>query len=279
MSDGMRVNFGKYDIPPTLRILIDLREELGDAERFWRGLHFYLALEGFRYFNTPCDVVVFGNTGVDGIHYGFLTDFGSAPDLESAPVVCVSPMDLHPVRIVAGNIREFLAINLTDDALFYNDFESEDSYLEAKRQWAKEASESPYRPSEDEKFVREITERRLKDRLRLPLVDNPYRHVRMVGLERQRAVTIRTRDGMGVTAPLRAGETHVPFPYECVRKSDPDRLRDYLESAPAASRMALFRDIPWIADLERQHELRAVVLEAMLDMGLADEAGRLSDIR
>ena len=83
----MESNFGKYDIPPTLQILIDLEKELGKGEHFFEGLHFYLSLTNFRYFNTPSDVIVFGNNGADGIHYGFLTDYGSAVDLEETPIV------------------------------------------------------------------------------------------------------------------------------------------------------------------------------------------------
>lgn len=155
MDAGMRVNFGKYEIPPTLRKLMEFKDELGDAERFYQGLHFYLELGRFRYYNTPCDVVVFGSIGVDGIHYGMLTDFGSAPDLESAPVVCVDPMNFdRPAKIVANHLREFLSVNLTDAELFYNHFGSEDSYLQAKRWWAEEAARSPYRPSEAEKAAR-----------------------------------------------------------------------------------------------------------------------------
>jgi len=80
----MRVNFGKYDIPPTLRKLTELWEELKDAERFCQGLHFYLTLGHFRYPCTPCDAVVFGNIGVDGIHY----------DARSAVLASMSRMGL-----------------------------------------------------------------------------------------------------------------------------------------------------------------------------------------
>lgn len=254
----MRINFGKYHVPPTLQKLIDLHEELDDAEQFYRGLHFYLALGGFRYFNTPCDVIVFGNIGMDGIHYGFLTDFGFVPDLEMAPIVCISPMDFdRPTRIVAKNLREFLSINLTDEALFYNDFENEKSYLAAKQKWAEEAANSPYQPSEND-------------------IDNPYLYVRNVDLERQKSVTVRTLDGLGVTAPLSEGEKHIPFPIQKRAEPDLKLLKEYLNSAPVASRLALIRDIQLYYVLEEQQELRDIVLESMNKMGLSDEARRLS---
>lgn len=273
----MRINFGKYHVPPTLQKLIDLHEELDDAEQFYRGLHFYLALGGFRYFNTPCDVIVFGNIGMDGIHYGFLTDFGFVPDLEMAPIVCISPMDFdRPTRIVAKNLREFLSINLTDEALFYNDFENEKSYLAAKQKWAEEAANSPYQPSENDKAVRETIRKRLMENIRMPLIDNPYHYVRNVDLERQKSVTIRTLDGLGVTAPLSEGEKHIPFPIQKRAEPDLKLLKEYLNSAPVASRLALIRDIQLYYVLEEQQELRDIVLESMNKMGLSDEARRLS---
>ena len=72
----MNYNFGQYDIPPTLQSLIDLNKQLSENRvsllgDFFIGLSFYLALEKVRYFNTPSDVITFGNIGADGIHYGF----------------------------------------------------------------------------------------------------------------------------------------------------------------------------------------------------------------
>lgn len=95
----MNCNFGKYEMPPTLQSLIDLDNILDDngvsiLGDFFLGLNFYLAIEKTRYFNTPSDVIAFGHIGVDGIHYGFLTDYGSVKNLEVAPIVCVCPMNL-----------------------------------------------------------------------------------------------------------------------------------------------------------------------------------------
>ena len=277
MENGIRVNFGKYEIPPTLRLLADLQDELQDVELFSKALNFYLELGNFRYFNTPCDVVVFGTTGVDGIHYGFLTDFGSAPDLETAPIVCVEPVNFdRPTRIAASNLCEFLSVNLTDEALFCNDFESEASYLEAKRRWAEEAAHSPYRPSEAEMTARESILGRLKEKIPLPHIANPYQYVWKIRMDRQQAVTIPTQDGLGVTAPLREGEEHIPFPVSKRANPDIESLKAWLNAAPFASRLALIRDIQLNFVLEYEHDLRAVVLDALNKMGLSVEAGRLS---
>lgn len=272
----MGANFGKYDIPPTLQRLIDLQNVLGDDEQFYLGLNFYLSLEDFRYSNTPSDVVVFGNIGMDGTHYGFLTDFSSVTDLEVVPIVCVSPMDFErPTRIVAKNLCGFLKVNLTDGELFYNRFESEEKYLEVKNQWITEAANSPYQPSENEKLVREKVTNFLIENIQMPFINNPYHYVQQVEMERQRNVVIQTQDGLGVTTPLLQGEEHILIPIH--RDIDPDLilLQEYLYSSPVASRLALFRDIQLNYTLQDNQELYKIVAAAMVGMELIDEATRL----
>ncbi|WP_054710534.1 hypothetical protein [Bacillus sp. JCM 19041] len=274
----MNSNFGKYDVPHTLQKLIDLESVLGDSEQFYHGLHFYLSFEQCRYFNTPSDVIVFGHIGIDGIHYGFLTDYGSVTDLEEAPIVCVSPMDFdRPTRIVAKNLREFLSVNLNDSELFYNQFASEEDYLVAKDRWEKEAANSPYQPSENEKLVQERVVNFLMENLQIAIIDYPYRYLQEIDLERQRSVSIQTQDGLGITTPLLQREKHIAFPVH--KDTDPDLklLQDYLSFAPVASRLALFRDIQLNYVLDKGQELYKIVIDAMIKMELIDEATRLSE--
>lgn len=272
-------NFGNYAIPPTLQRLIDLQTVLEDDEQFYHGLNFYLSLEDFRYFNTPSDVVVFGRIGMDGIHYGFLTDFSSVADLEVAPIVCVSPMDFErPTRIVAKNLCDFLKVNLTDGGLFYNQFESEETYLEAKNKWITEAVNFPFQPSENEILIREKVTNLLMEIIQMPIINNPYQYVQQVEIERQRNVVIQTQDGLGVTTRLLQGEKHVLFPIH--KDIDPDLilLQEYLYTSPVASRLALFRDIQLNYNLQDNQELCKIVADAMVGMELIDEATRLSEI-
>lgn len=271
----MNNNFGKSNVPTTLQRLIDLQNVLVDPEEFYLGLNFYLSLEGSRYFNTPSDVVVFGRLGVDGVHYGFLTDFGSVADLEEAPIVCVSPMDFErPNRIVAKNLREFLRVNMTDGELFYNQFDSEANYLAVKERWAEEAA---YQPSENDKLVQERVIRFLVENLQIPIIDNPYLYVQGIELDRQSNVTIKTQDGLGITTPLLQGEKHKLFPIQKHTYPDLVLLQEYLYSTPVASRLALFRDIQLNYVLQDHQELLEIVIEAMINMELTDEAKRLTE--
>lgn len=272
----MGTHFGKYDIPPTLQKLIQLQESLQDAEQFFTGFHFYLSLNGFRYFNTPCDVIEFGNIGADGIHYGFLTDYGTVTDLEAAPIVCVSPMNFdRPSRVVANNLSEFLNVNLNDGALFYNDFESEESYLLQKRQWAEQALNSPYQPTDIERITRERITIWTVNNVPTPAIDNPYTYVQNVSLVRQNEITLQTQDGLGVKFPFAEGEEHLPYRIHDVIDLDMGWLEDYLNSAPVTSRLALIRDIQKNHDIRDQQDLRAIIIPALHLMSLDDEAIRI----
>lgn len=274
----MGSNFGKYDVPPTLQRLIDLQNDLGDPEQFYLGLNFYLSLENFRYFNTPSDVVVFGNIGLDGVHYGFLTDYGSVTNLEVAPIVCVCPMDFErPTRVVARNLSEFLRVNLTDGELFYNQFGSEENYLLAKDQWVTEAANSPYQASEDEKLVRERVTKFLKEIIQMPNIENPYRYVQNIESERQSKIIIQTQDGLGVTTPLLQDEKHIPFPMQTDIEPELELLQEYLYSTPVASRLALFRDLQLSYVLHDNQGLLKMVTDAMINLELIDEANRLCE--
>jgi hypothetical protein len=120
-NDRKVVNFGKYEVPSSLKTLIEVERELKqEGYRMKSVIGFYLSLEHSGYFNTPFDVIAFGWTGVDGEHFGFLTDFGSADDLENAPIVMVSPMNFdQPTVLIANNIQTLLRIAIIDPILLY----------------------------------------------------------------------------------------------------------------------------------------------------------------
>lgn len=266
----MKTNFGKYEVPKTLQTLMNLEKELEDREQFFDGLGFYLSLTNFRYFNTPCDVVVFGNIGADGIHYGFLTDYGSLSNLEEAPIVCVSPMDFdQPTRLIANNIREFLRANMTDAPLFYNYFATEERYNAFKQQRVNTLS-----------TAQRLNETRihqfLEQNIDMPIVEQPYQYMEAIRKQRQQIVSIETQDGLGVTAPLLDGETHRPFTVHQDLIMDVEALKAYFSTAPATSQLAVMRDIQLHHVLPEQPLLLKTVQDALISIGLTNEANRLA---
>jgi len=275
-SAMISAQYGKYAIPPTLQQLLQISNELEDLEVFYSGLGFYVTIEPFRYFNTPCDVIVFGNTGMDGIHYGFLTDYGQVDSLEEATIVCVSPMDFDaPVRIAAANIRDFLSIDRADSALFYNHFSSEVHYLDTKRRWEEEEANSPYQKSEEKLQQQAAVRSLVKERISLTDILQPYVYIQDVTQQRQERITIPTQDRLGVTEPLIVS---LDTPIMHVHKDenlDLDELAHYLQASPRPVQLALIRDIQMNFVLEEWPDLQKLVVSRLHALGQSDEARRI----
>ncbi|MGG2081378.1 hypothetical protein [Lysinibacillus pakistanensis] len=154
----------------------------------------------------------------------------------------------RPTRIVANNLREFLRVNMTDSELFYNQFESEVDYFSIKKRWSEE--EGTFQLSENDKLVQENVTKLLIENL---------------------------EDGLGVIAPLLKGEKQTLFQIQKHIEPNLELLKNYLYSAPVASKLALFRDIQLNFVMQEHLELLETVVEAMNNMGLTDEANRLSE--
>lgn len=108
-------NYGKYTVPTLLQQVISFQHQLSEQGLLPYGdlFGYYFAVESVesRYLNTPLDVIPFARPGVDGIHIGFLTDFGQVPDLLDAYIVRVMPMNFdQPVEIIARNFQDFLRL-------------------------------------------------------------------------------------------------------------------------------------------------------------------------
>lgn len=113
MSDFYLKEYGKYDVLETINRLFQLQKEL-DAEGLTLGLiGLRITDDTFSYYITPPDLIPFASTGGDGIHFGFLTDFGAVKDLENAPIVCVTPTNDPRIRYLSRDIREFLRMVIT----------------------------------------------------------------------------------------------------------------------------------------------------------------------
>ncbi|MWC27154.1 hypothetical protein [Paenibacillus sp. MMS18-CY102] len=115
---------------------------------------------------------------------------------------------------------------------------------------------------------------------RVELLDiaHPYRYVQQVNTEREQHLTVQTQDGLSVTALLHEGEPHEAFAVHKNETLDLKALRSYLDRAPDASKLALFRDIQMNVVLRSEDELCVIIVEAMLAMGLPDEAVRIESM-
>lgn len=160
----------------------------------WKGLS--------NYYCTPVDAVRFANTGGDGIHYAFLTDFGSNLNLDECPIICVEPMDPTKTRLVAKNLFDFLSLQLLGaEDLLSNHFTSEEAYidyLENGREQMEISSYFDYASWEANTLaVGELA----KERFALEPISSPFSYWAELRAERERMIVIPTNEGLGVIQP------------------------------------------------------------------------------
>ena len=108
MDNNLKKIYGAYEIPDEIVKLYELEKELNNMDLSLDRIGFQPCPHNYAYSITPPDLIPFANTGGGGIHFGFLTDFGTVPKLSEAPIVCISPTNDPPIRYMAQNITEFL---------------------------------------------------------------------------------------------------------------------------------------------------------------------------
>ncbi|MEW9053487.1 MAG: hypothetical protein AB2392_20170 [Neobacillus sp.] len=269
------VNYGKYRIPPTLIHIISLQNQLeqqgmlpyGDL----LGFYFEVADLDSRYLNTPLDLISFARPGMDGIHYGFLTDFGGVGDLEDAYIVRVSPMDFEdPVKIVARNLHDFLRILcFTPNSLDILDITTSEAQFKHDTDLF-----STKNDDEDQKRVREI----LQKEFSLEPIENLYDYLQQVKQERLNENVLATEDGIGVAVRSTAHESYVgeeryPLnPQEDLNTAD---VRRFFERASYPMKLAFLREVQSKGLIFDQPELKNYLKQQLQLMKLADEAVRI----
>lgn len=278
-DEAIRMNFGKYEIPSDLKRLMELdhwHEIKGNMKVLDSTIGLMPEIEGFRYYCTPCDVVVFGSNGCDGIHYGFLTDFGTVDTLDDAPIVCISPMDFgHTNKLIARNFRDFLSIHLDNSELFYNDFESEAAYLKRVAEWKREEEESPYRNTPEEIEYAEDVKTMLRTTFELPVIDHPYEYIRDIQEERRKQACILTRESLHIVLPDKFGTASDDEKQwlEQIESRDESSVQAFLEKASLPAVLGIARDVGAQAD----HPSLLIVERFLDNHGFHDEAVRLRD--
>jgi hypothetical protein len=275
-EETKQVNYGKYaEGSPTLDAFTDIYLKLeDDGYDPWSVIGFNPDEYRSGYFNTPLDVVTFGWTGWDGEHFGFLTDFGAATNLEEAPIVMVSPMNFdQPAIVVAGNIREFLRIAMMDFSLLYFNYGNEQEYLEEMGELASEGYAETEKDRENKRVVRE----RIEEGLDLPSIKDPYTYSANQRDQRAEHIIVETEDGLGIInkGPSEAGRKHSRITLdEYIGEKE---LTSFLQKASYASKLALFRDFHFHLEDYYYYEesIEEIIMDEMERMGLHDELARI----
>ncbi|WP_261300498.1 hypothetical protein [Paenibacillus andongensis] len=276
-----------YEIPPLLDEIMAWEKEIKQKFPYLETpTGYFLQFDpcdngGYR--SSPADAIMFARTGMDGIHFSLLTDFGSVTDLSLAPIIRVDPMDFgNCTKIVANNIRDFFLLHFSDhEGLLLNNFESEEQYLSYLRDQEDEDDEE-----ENEYFDRKKW-RRQKIEVRdfamqcfgfQPLPDG-YAYIQEVRRARWNELILPTSDGLGVTARgISVDGLNRPAPHPWHMKEIPGRnvehLKAYIASAQQAGLFGFIRDCQ-VQGVDDDKVIRAICDQLIL-LGLPLEAKRLA---
>ncbi|MEM6297539.1 MAG: hypothetical protein AAF740_02515 [Bacteroidota bacterium] len=280
-SNPHDIFFGSYNKPDLLKKL-ERYQDFDDQA--WRCLGFYIRYD-YHYSSTPLDVIPFAGTGGSGIHFGFLTDFGAIDNLTHAPVVCVSPSNDPPIKLVAKNLTDFLRLVVTiGDAEFLDDdYETDEEIVTRLQEWDK-VSEIDWQGNplpEDEveqmkQRVIEIQQDRAKltkvlaDHLQITPLQNISKYIKDLQKWRQEEITIETSDDIGIK--YQADKLKInSFDYSI---KDSNQIKHYLKSASEPERLKFYRDATYHYILSKGYDtdIKKVVTESLKKAGFKREA-------
>ncbi|MBI2422208.1 MAG: hypothetical protein HYV27_05205 [Candidatus Hydrogenedentes bacterium] len=265
----MGINYG---MPAVIQELEQIDKEYEEFHGL-ATLGFYIALDYCRYMITPADLVPFACTGGDGIHFGFLTDYGKTTDLSKAPIVCVSPMDDPPLNVVARDIYNFLAIvcKVRDaEKLEYVDFSIPEN------EWLDEIV-NVWLDSDEHLKAANLLSSAIMDRFTLEEPASVYASIEAVRAERKREICIETLDGLGIVGTLEAGKEPRRYDFNGDGAKDLAKIGAFVKTASHLEKLALCRDAQYSCIFSRRYdgEIQIFMADMLQSMGLMIEAENL----
>jgi hypothetical protein len=273
MNSGSNLAYGSAT--PLIEALIEFEQEL-EANRHSLGFDLGLIMEqgpAPRYMATPPDVIPFAHAGVDGIHYGFLTDFGLEKDLSQAPIVCVSPVDWTGVWVVARHLQDFLSVVYTENSSLKRYFANGEDYSGYVGQRVPQATD------ERTLFVHEC----FRERFGIQPIRDMAVYIDSLRLERKQNEAAPTLNGLGIrrfsTAKHHSSNAEgtllsvaEPFHWE----QQGEAVRELFRSGSCEARLAFIRDAQ-TRHLFTHSALRAFVAGQLKSMGLSEAAAYLEE--
>lgn len=277
---SLKEAYGTYAVPADLIKLIRMEEELHRCGTSLAAI----ACKPVSTFEAapaaPPDWIPFAETGGDGIQFGFLSEFGQAPGLDQAPVVCITPTNDPPVRLMARNLREFL--QLAASVPYVELLESWWSAADGRHpgaeapDWADSGPPEIWRQRED-----------VWSRFRETFGSEPIpvlEYLRDVRAERQRLMAIPTLDGLGVVRVQGSGDSesresfrrYMLDVFQPLDEAERERIDEYLETVVLEEKLALIRDVHfrYRMDMEEDDDLGEWFRALLVSLGLEQEKRR-----
>lgn len=264
--------YGALKIPEDVVKLVRLEQELRKKKMTLDLIGLIPIETQYAYAITPIDVIPFANTGGDGIHFGFLTDFGRVSNLAEAPIICVTPTDDPPIRLRARSLDEFLqmATSVPHVELLERFWPGTD-----EEKITNEMEE--FRTDEFDR-VREPIRSRLRETFQKEAVDVAS-CIRQALDERQQAIALPTLDGLGVVAYQdEVAEKRYTFnPNRSQDEQELASMRAFLEGANVTEKLAFVRDASYwyILAPDYDDKILQLIREILHTLQLEDERKRL----
>lgn len=274
-----------YEIPPLLEEIMTWEKEINQRVPYLESpTGYFLQFDptdngGYR--SSPADAIIFARTGMDGIHFSFLTEFGSVTDLSLAPIIRVDPMDFgNCVKIVAQNIRDFFALHFSDhEGLLLNDFESKERYLTYVKDQEEDDEVSEY--FDKKKWQQQKNEVRDLAKLRFgfqPILDG-YTYMHEIRLARLNEVIVTTSDSLGIAVRNTSVDSlNKPVLHSWHMKEIPnwelEQLKSYIASAEQTGLFGFIRDCQFQG--VDDYEVIQAICDQLISFGLPLEAKRLA---
>ncbi|MDW0117270.1 hypothetical protein QTL97_10015 [Sporosarcina thermotolerans] len=268
----MKIEYGEYGVPDEVKKLIELENTLKKKGLTLDTIGLVPIQDFFSYWITPPDVIPFAHTGGDGVHFGFLTDFGSITDLNEAPIVCVTPTNDPPIRLTARNINEFMTIasfvphvGLLDNCWPWKDKESTELIF-------KDYLTDSWQINRDKllELLQEVFCTKKVD---------VAEYVQTVLHEREESIVLKTYDGLGIKGAN--VDLHRRYSFDPERRQDKEqivRMKLFLKDATYEEKLGFTRDAMfwYVLTPDYDSEVLTLVIDLLKSLNLKDEVRRLT---
>ncbi|WP_313894065.1 hypothetical protein [Psychrobacillus sp.] len=272
MGKALKRLYGSYDIPKEINQLIELEEDLQKVDLSLAMIGLIPIVEFHPYSITPPDLIPFAETGGDGIHLGFLTDFGLVSDLMDAPIVCVSPTNDPPIRYIARNFKEFmnlaLAVPYVEMLEGFWAIQDEKNISEAMKEFV---NETPV----DWVTMRAHIYNRLKQSFSTEQV-NIFHYFHQIKLERAEQIAMQTLDGLGIMGQSNGSSYSFAANRNC-DELELERMAHYLNAANLVEKLAFVRDAHYWCILAPDYDeaVSNIIIKLLESLDLTDEVNRV----
>jgi len=280
---------GHYDKPELLK---KLEKYTDTPELNWANLGFFIHYDS-HYFITPLDVIPFAGTGGDGIHFGFLSDFGTVTNLAYAPIVCVSPTNDPPIKLVAKDLTDFLRLVVTVGVAEFldTDYQTDDEITQRLQEWETENSDEEWaeiltinknnpeaiagikkmmQSDEAGSQGRLLQAKILKQDFQIEPMPRLTHYIKSLRKARQTKITIKTIDNIGVIYPTDNANIN-NFDYKI---KDTKKIKNYLDNASPTERIKFYREATYHYILSKNFDshIKTPLIKALRKDGFEREA-------